>query len=207
MKKRLTFVLMLIVVVVIILIPTQIFAFSEVEELYSQEDINKINYYTNVYLSKIDLDNIVEEQSTKIILNNGDQVEISMVTEEIIEGGIRPYANVEPGKSYRTTITKNRTGFLSGSLTTSIAYRTTSGNNNITMTGTSVTVNATPANLYTIVDKNGYFTRQGPARIISAKSYATMSLIGGAPAATMSLDVTLTGGYNSVNITHVWNQG
>lgn len=182
---------------------------SEIEkiQLFTDEDLQRIEDYMNENMNEFDNGDLGIPQVGKVNLDNGDEVEITVLNEidTEVDTNISPYQSVLPGENRVVSVTKNRTGFLGGSMTTKAGYRALSGSNNIQMKGRYVKVDGVPAQGYKLVERKGYFTSMGPSKVLNVKSYQMVSLAG--IHLSSKLNLKLTGGYKKVTTTYDWSQG
>lgn len=176
-------------------------------QLFTNEDLQRIEDYMNENMNEFDDEDLGIPQVGKVKLDNGDEVEITVLNEidTEVDTNISPYQSVLPGQNRVVSVTKNRTGFLGGSMTTKVGYSTLSGSNNIQMKGRYVEVDGVPPQGYKIVERKGYFTSMGPSKVLNVKSYQTHSLAG--IHLSSKLNIKLTGGYKKVTTTYDWSQG
>lgn len=184
---------------------------QEVEnvQLFTNEELQKIEDYMNENMNVFHEENLGIPQVGVVKLDNGDEVKITVVNE--IDTSVPPKVSsrkttsVLPGQDLIVSVTKDRTGFLGGSMTTRAAYSTVSGSNNIRMKGRYVEVDGVPPDGYDIKKQEGYFTSKGPSDVLYVKSYQSYTMVGITTKST--LDITLTGGYKEVTTTYKWKQG
>lgn len=196
MKLRHNFLFIILSFVLILIAPMSTMASGpldmedQVVDYMSTEDLDEIMGqiidYMNENANKLFITegNNSTEETYIIELDNGDVIKSTISLEEIIEeeNGLNRASGskeepAEPGRSYTLSWTIDRDGFLGGSFTHTMKFST---NNNLVngylyLNGTSCSINVIPPQLYTVKDKDSYFSTQ-TGRKIGTRSYVTLAL-------------------------------